>query len=631
MAVVLKLPCLPGCSTPPALLGYVKGGHVPSASGNGQICWAHLGEFLMCRVCRFAVSEKNAHVRKRKGKDGRTVWQTICRCCCRSCELRPTRPALGPKPDDWSSLALRPNRVACPNCHEVTLPAAYNIRGATCHSCALGVGRCDKCADWMGTNSGCTVQVAAQPGQPPDLGREHLSQRWCEKHAEIQRAPTCKECKAHLIDPTGIVMVEGGAIFCQFCAPLYVWRCATCHKIKEATIVHNDVYSLAPLPPLEPRLPGGLCRGTCSEGRRRCAACRRVEILPGLITPPILLCGSCNNEFRRCTGCGDLIERPRLRCNGCTVIQLHTARAPAVIGWLGTPKCHVNCVSTGAVNHKIPPAGCTFNGIYFGVELEVEVRAGDVEEYAAKVLSLLPKKVIVKRDGSLTRGFEIVSGPAVLMWHRTGWDPLFEWNDRERVLLSHDAPKATCGLHVHASRGPLGGLQIAKMVHFLHAPENRRFVEILSGRPAGHFQDYLTPKGWFLGAKDVKWGGLNDGDRNAVRLVQTNRPTGQEFWSLRRDGHRYTALNLTNYDTIEFRLFRGTMKRETFLARLEFCAALIRWCQTAGAGVRELLWEKFVEWFRNNSGRQEYPWLNGYLARAGYVPKLVESPRRAAV
>ena len=32
---------------------------------------------------------------------------------------------------------------------------------------------------------------------------------------------------------------------------------------------------------------------------------------------------------------------------------------------------------------------------------------------------------------------------------------------------------------------------------------------------------------------------------------------------------RYTCVNLTNFDTIEFRLFRGTLKLNTFLATLQ--------------------------------------------------------------
>lgn len=43
---------------------------------------------------------------------------------------------------------------------------------------------------------------------------------------------------------------------------------------------------------------------------------------------------------------------------------------------------------------------------------------------------------------------------------------------------------------------------------------------------------------------------------------------------------RYVAVNLENYDTIEFRLFRGTLRHKTFLATLqlidEICKRAIR-------------------------------------------------------
>ena len=43
---------------------------------------------------------------------------------------------------------------------------------------------------------------------------------------------------------------------------------------------------------------------------------------------------------------------------------------------------------------------------------------------------------------------------------------------------------------------------------------------------------------------------------------------------------RYHAVNLTNCNTIEFRMFRGTLKYNTFIATLQFCQNLIMTAKT---------------------------------------------------
>lgn len=58
---------------------------------------------------------------------------------------------------------------------------------------------------------------------------------------------------------------------------------------------------------------------------------------------------------------------------------------------------------------------------------------------------------------------------------------------------------------------------------------------------------------------------------------------------------RYTAVNLTNEDTIEFRLFRGTLKLNTFLATLQMADRI---CDVAlnlsDEAVKEMSWTAFA-------------------------------------
>ena len=73
------------------------------------------------------------------------------------------------------------------------------------------------------------------------------------------------------------------------------------------------------------------------------------------------------------------------------------------------------------------------------------------------------------------------------------------------------------------------------------------------------------------------------------------------------DYNRYVAVNLLNSNTIEFRLFRGTLKLNTILASLQLVDAI---CETAirlsDSGLQSLSWSEFVSHI-------EYPELIRYL------------------
>ena len=73
------------------------------------------------------------------------------------------------------------------------------------------------------------------------------------------------------------------------------------------------------------------------------------------------------------------------------------------------------------------------------------------------------------------------------------------------------------------------------------------------------------------------------------------------------DYNRYVAVNLLNSNTIEFRLFRGTLKLNTILATL----------QLVDSGLQALSWSEFVSGI-------EYPELIQYLKeRRLYVNEII--------
>ena len=85
-------------------------------------------------------------------------------------------------------------------------------------------------------------------------------------------------------------------------------------------------------------------------------------------------------------------------------------------------------------------------------------------------------------------------------------------------------------------------------------------------------------------------------ERWAARYA-TISPTTKETFKKAKDKRmgRYVAVNLENYETIEFRLFKGTLRYETFIATLQLVSEI---CNTAIAltdkEMENLSWSDFV-------------------------------------
>ena len=242
---------------------------------------------------------------------------------------------------------------------------------------------------------------------------------------------------------------------------------------------------------------------------------------------------------------------------------------------------------------------------YFGVELEVD-GAGEYEDEAGKVMEEANPDVenaYCKHDGSLDDGFEIVTHPMTLDYHlhTMPWGNIVD-KAKELGYTSHQA--RTCGLHVHVNRNCFGDTVkeqeecIARVLYFFE----KHWEELL--KFSRRTQRQL--------------------DRWAARYGYKEQP--KEILDHAKKGYhagRYTSVNLQNTDTIEFRIFRGTLKMNTIFATLQL---LDKICDVAlyltDEELKNLSWTSFV------SGIQEdkYPNLIQYLKeRRLYVNDTVNS------
>ena len=177
--------------------------------------------------------------------------------------------------------------------------------------------------------------------------------------------------------------------------------------------------------------------------------------------------------------------------------------------------------------------------LYFGIEIETEVRGGDYGDrrVAADYAQALEAQRLayLKSDGSLECGFEIVTHPMSHSYFMNDASVLWNTIDTLKNRYSMMAwGTKTCGLHIHISRnGFSGGSHQHRFLQLVY--NNKDFYEVLAGRSSSHwakFDDNIDPN---TGRKSLK----HKFDRHG--------------------SDRYSAVNTNNRNTLEMRIFRGSL------------------------------------------------------------------------
>lgn len=215
---------------------------------------------------------------------------------------------------------------------------------------------------------------------------------------------------------------------------------------------------------------------------------------------------------------------------------------------------------------------------HFGFELEVETRHDSRRDGAEYVIDRLGTHAYLKQDGSLDNGFEIVTHPHTL----DEYQKKFNWSCMtglgERGYRSWNT--RTCGLHVHVSRTAFGNvtkrseilksqaheLRFIKLIY-----DNQRQIERLAGRSSNYAK--FNDKG-NLTAR-VKYGTQDD---------------------------RYEAVNSQNEQTLEVRVFKGSLKPARILSAIELVHASVEYTRDLKVTGRNraLQWINFVRFVADN-------------------------------
>lgn len=267
----------------------------------------------------------------------------------------------------------------------------------------------------------------------------------------------------------------------------------------------------------------------------------------------LVRCPVCNNEVVE----GDLVDGEM--CNSCYdnkyKIHSYSTRVPTLLSF-----------KAKNVRPKVEP-------IYLGLELEYETVNKDRAK--KEVINLLDGHAILKSDGSIRNGFEIVTCPATADIHLDVFKSFFDNKPKDLKVADN------VGMHIHISRKPLNTFTIGKMTEFLNRSDNARFITHVAGR-----------------------------EPNQYCRLQNRTLT----YPLYDKGDRYNALNLNPDSTVEIRIFSTPKDFQEFAQKVQFAQALTDYCGPAqlSCSLKELTKAStFTSWVLQH--HKDYPELANHL------------------
>lgn len=242
------------------------------------------------------------------------------------------------------------------------------------------------------------------------------------------------------------------------------------------------------------------------------------------------------------------------------------------------------------------------HNLYFGLELEMEIRSGNLRESSQYIQSKVGDSIYLKDDSSIGRGgyagFELVSHPLSfghwISQMSNLWEGLDYLRDNEQAR-SWDAEN--CGIHIHTSRaGFKSGAHTHRWLTLIYknAPEMMKF--------AGRKSDYAK---------------FND----VWQYDEYDRP----YFSVKHKlngshTERYSAVNTQNEHTLELRFFRGTTKPSGVLSAIELAHASIEYTRDmtlSDVKLGMLKWDWFYDYVETNNGF--YPNLYERMSKVSHI------------
>lgn len=206
---------------------------------------------------------------------------------------------------------------------------------------------------------------------------------------------------------------------------------------------------------------------------------------------------------------------------------------------------------------------------FLGAEIEVAF-GGEINSNAANAMKFMNYEdgefkefnIYASHDSSIENGFELITQPMTMARHaelRKNYEDMFKWLVVKKGYRAHNSN--CCGLHVHFSR------------NYFAEDVNGEYSEIVEEANISKLL-YIVEKYW---GEIVLFSRRNYNTlERYAKKIDTKPKDFIADWNKTNDHEgRYYSINLTNRDTIEFRMFKGTLNANTYFATLEFVDKLI--------------------------------------------------------
>lgn len=221
---------------------------------------------------------------------------------------------------------------------------------------------------------------------------------------------------------------------------------------------------------------------------------------------------------------------------------------------------------------------------FMGFELEIEVDNGNRYSLAGDINNFHGSWLYCKHDGSLDNGFEIVSHPhSLAAFNMRDWS----WISKLQQAGARSWNTGTCGLHVHINKSA-----------FKNNSHIWRFTNLVL------YNRHQSTR--LAGRNDNQWASFTKEYKQVGKILKGDL-----------DPERYTAVNLRNMQTIEVRMFRGSLHEPRVRAALEFVNANFEYTKplTSYDVLRNdaMSWWTFTAWVEQN--QSTYPHLMEYLTK----------------
>jgi len=285
-----------------------------------------------------------------------------------------------------------------------------------------------------------------------------------------------------------------------------------------------------------------------------------------------LVCYDClNDHYQYCDQCEEYSHIDDVRCD----CQDDYSRSGYINSYGRDMKNYVSFYIAKDNHVGSEPRGLVVTGF----ENEMECVDGDLGECAELAHNLFsPHGCILKEDGSLSHGFELVTSPMSLQYVQN----VFPFEDLRQLAKAgmRSSQTNTCGLHVHINKGffdrrPTSMYRFMAMFH-----RNNEVWQKIGGRS---------------GSSYASW---NEEEQDRM-IEYVKYASSHGIHGLKSNYERYVAINLQNANTIELRFFKGTLRPLSIQARIEAVHAVAEYSVATRNNVNiksAYDWERFRNW-----------------------------------